>query len=174
LSLDHEAKGRPLAVLNIAGVSQKLRTLPTKVTLNDTQRHLLDETIRCIECEAFRAGSVMGWNLIYDYLRRWVWDDPTRRAAFNASLMAKTNRAGDPIYPSGLAAYEDFYTIRPVLGERDVLETMRDAGLLTGVYDKLAGYLRDRNLETRQRPHRYSQDYDSRCFFRCSALSIPR
>ena len=35
--------------------------------------------------------------------------------------------------------------IKPVLGERDVLELMRDAGLLTGVYEKLASYLKDRN-----------------------------
>lgn len=52
---------------------------------------------------------------------------------------------GTPVYPAPLTAYEDFYTVKPVLGERDVLDLMKDAGQLTGVYEKLAAYLKDRN-----------------------------
>jgi hypothetical protein len=144
-TLEHESKARQVVVLNTAGVSAKLRQLPSKCVLNDTQRHLLDETIRCVECAAYRAAAVMGWNLVYDCIRRWMWVDATRRAAFNAKLMAVTNRAGANVYPAGLTTYEEFYTIRPALGERDVLDVMRDAGLLSGVYEKLAGYLKDRN-----------------------------
>jgi hypothetical protein len=144
-ALEHEAKARQVAVLDTGGVSGKLRNLHTKLTLNDTHRHLLDETIRCLECAAYRAAAVMGWNLAYDYIRRWMWDDATRRASFNTQITTITTRAGVIVYPVGLTTYGDFYTIRPVLGERDVLENMRDAGLLTGVYEKLAGYLKDRN-----------------------------
>ncbi len=144
-ALEHEARARQVIVLDTGGVSKKLRDLPSKISLNDTQRHLLDQTIRCVECSAFRAAAVMGWNVAYDYLRRWMWDDVTRRSAFNNKLLAVTNRAGTILYPAGLAAYEEFYTIKPALGERDVLDVMKDAGLLTGVYEKLAGYLKDRN-----------------------------
>jgi hypothetical protein len=145
-ALEHEAKVRQVIVLNTGGVSPKLRNLPSKITLNDTQRHLLDETTRCVECAAYRAAAVMGWNLAYDYIRRWMWDDTARRAAFNTKLTSRTDRHGTVIYPTGITAYGDFYTIKPVLGERDVLELMRDAGLLSGVYEKLANYLKDRNI----------------------------
>src|SRR5438132_1603016 len=94
LTLDHESKGRQVIALNTGGVSAKLRNLPARVALNDTQRHLLDETIRCLECAAYRAAAVMGWNLAYDYIRRWLWDDATRRGAFNVALMALTTRSG--------------------------------------------------------------------------------
>jgi hypothetical protein len=144
-TLEHEARGRQVAVLNTAGVSAKLRGLPGKVTLNDTQRHLLDETVRCVEVAAYRAAAVMGWNLAYDYVRRWMWDDAVRRAAFNAQLTAITNRSGAKVYTSPLTAYDDFFTVKPVLGERDVLDLMRDAGLLSGIYEKLAAHLKDRN-----------------------------
>jgi hypothetical protein len=145
LALEHEAAARQVLTLDVAGVSAKLRGLPGKVTLNDAQRHLLDEAVRCVECAAYRAAAVMGWNLAYDYVRRWMWDDSTRRASFNAKLTAVTDRRGTLVYPSPLTAYEDFYTVKPVLGERDVLDLMRDAGLLSGVYEKLAAYLKDRN-----------------------------
>lgn len=77
-ALEHESKSREIIVLNTGGVSPKLHHLPTKLTLNNTQQHLLDETIRCVECAAYRGAAVMGWNLAYDYIRRWMWDDPPR------------------------------------------------------------------------------------------------
>ena len=139
-----EVEQKEMIVLKTGDVSKKLRELPTKVSLNPTQDALLKETIICIECEAYRAAAVSGWNLAYDFIRRWMWDDPPRRSAFNQDLIKKTHK-GNPVYPGGLQRYEDFYTVKPTLGERDVLELMKNVGMLTGVYDPLIGYLRERN-----------------------------
>jgi hypothetical protein len=126
-------------------VSDKLRRLPAASTLTPTQQHLLDETIRCLESGAYRSAAVMGWNMCYECIRWWMWNDSARRAAFNSKLMSQTDRRGNVIYPAGIVAYDEFYSIKPTLGERDVLDTMKDAGLLTGVYEPLAGRLRERN-----------------------------
>jgi hypothetical protein len=144
-ALEHESTTRQVVVLNTRGVSQKLRNLGSNIKLNATQVHLLDETVRCLECAAYRGAAVMGWNLAYDFIRRWMWDDTTRRGSFNAKLTSLNTKAGVPVYASGLATYDEFYTLKPFLGEREVLELMRDAGLLSGVYEKLATYLKDRN-----------------------------
>ena len=140
--LYRDADKRLTINLKTTDVSAKLRELGNHIPLNNTQKHLQEETIRCIESEAYRAGAVMGWGLAYDWIRRWVWDDPARQGSFNAELMTwgKGQR-----YPNGLTAYDDFYSIRPFLSERDVLDAMKGAGLLTGVYDKLCHYLGERN-----------------------------
>lgn len=137
-----EADKRLTIVLKTSEVSTKLRELGNHISLNGTQQHLQEETIRCIESEAYRAGAVIGWGLAYDWIRRWVWDDSGRRGRFNAELMkwGKGQR-----YPNGLSVYDEFYSIRPFLSERDVLDAMKGARLLTGVYDKLCHYLSERN-----------------------------
>lgn len=141
-----EAERRKFLPIQDHLVSEKLRKLPTQATLTPTQTHLLDECIRCLECGAYRSASVMGWNLCYEYIRWWMWNDPTRRAAFNAKLQAKLDKkTSTPVYPAGIVAYDEFYTIKPTLGERDVLDFMKEAGLLSGVYDTLTARLRERN-----------------------------
>ena len=48
-----------------ANVSHMLRSLHTDLDLSPTQSALRDETIRCLECGAFRSAIVMGWNINY-------------------------------------------------------------------------------------------------------------
>jgi len=115
--------------------------------LTSIQRHLVAETMRCIESGSFRAAVVMGWNLAFDYLRHWVWRATKRRASFNTALKARcTTKTGLPVYPKGIRRYEDFFTAKPMLNEWTVLEVMRDARLISvPVHDKLCHYLRERN-----------------------------
>lgn len=53
-------------------------------TITDTdQRQYLDETILCLKHTAFRAATIMAWNLGYDHLCRYILADQARRAEFN-------------------------------------------------------------------------------------------
>jgi hypothetical protein len=132
------------ALVNESAVSQKLRDLPNRRTLTPTQEHLCDETITCLQVGAFRAAAVMGWNLVYDYLRTWIFADTKHKRDFNREIK-KVKSGGAIAYPRGFTKYSDFYTASPIIGERKVLDVMKDAGLLTGTYDHLIHYLRERN-----------------------------
>lgn len=112
-------------------VSVKLRSLPDHVRLDESQQNLLRETIRCIESEAFRAAAVCGWSLAFDIIRRWMWEDADRKSRFLNQCVSNP--------PS---TYEDLFDEGK---EWSVLERMKNAGLLTNIYDKLTHYLRERN-----------------------------
>jgi hypothetical protein len=142
-SLLEETGKKQIVVLAKTSISSRLRRL-ARLTL--IQRHLVTETVRCMETGSYRAAVVMGWSLAYDRVRYWAWENAKRRASFNRSLKTHTTRAGSPVYPKGIRKYEDFFTIKPALSEWSVLETMKDAGLISGVvHDRLCHYLRERN-----------------------------
>jgi hypothetical protein len=94
-----------------------------------------------------------------------MWDDAGRQSAFNAEIMKK-RKGSDVLYPTGLTSYDDFYSIRPALGERDCLIAMKEAGLLTGAYERLVGFLGERNryahannlVPSRDQTNRYIDD----------------
>lgn len=81
-----EAREKQLVAVNAGAVCQHLRDLSSRVSLSEIQQRLQAETIACIESGAYRAAVVMGWNLAYDYLRQWVFDN--HLAPFNAALTA--------------------------------------------------------------------------------------
>ena len=128
--------------VNIGLVSQQLRQLPTALSLTATQTDLLNETVTCIECGAYRAGVVMGWNLAYDYIRQWVFDN--HLAAFNSTLTTLYLRKdGKSIYDS-IETYDDFTSGKP--GERTVIDTCYHSSLIgEHLRDNLRFYLRRRN-----------------------------
>lgn len=146
-AMDSEADGRQMIQLKIGDVSTRLRNLHNELSLQTPQKHLLDETIRCLECEAYRSAAVMGWNLAYDYIRQWILADSGRLAAFNDELVKIANRKGatTPKFQK-VNVYEDFFESNPSPGEREVLDVCEDAKLIQGKpYDALCHYLRQRN-----------------------------
>jgi hypothetical protein len=72
-------------------VSSKLIELKCKLA-DPEQMIFLDEAITCLRAGAYRAAVVMGWNLAYDHVRRWVFKN--HLPAFNAELTSRRNRHG--------------------------------------------------------------------------------
>ena len=87
-TLRDESLEKETRVLNRADVSLRLtdvpRLLPHGRKLTLAQKTLLNETTLCLECGAYRAAAVMGWNLAYDYIRQWAFDK--QLTAFNQGL----------------------------------------------------------------------------------------
>lgn len=131
-----------VAAVNTGAVSQELRDLHTTLSLNDTQQALLNETTRCIESAAYRAGAVMGWNLAYDFIRQWVFDH--HLAAFNAALTTNyLRRNGNAVY-GAINDYSDFFSGKP--DERTVIDTCHLAQIIgEKLRDNLRFFLRKRN-----------------------------
>jgi hypothetical protein len=127
--------------VNVGIVSQQLRQLPSKLILTATQSDLLNETVTCIECGAYRAGVVMGWNLAYDYIRQWVYDK--HLTPFNDVLTTVYMRNGSQMYEP-IVDYGDFLTGK--LGERVFIDTCHRANFIgENLRDNLRYYLRRRN-----------------------------
>ena len=99
--LHKEAQGQTTICLDVNEVSGRLRRLHFFVPLTHEQMELMNETIRCIECGAYRAAAVMGWNMVYDYIRRWVFSN--KLSALNAGLGKECPRRKQ------IAQYEDFF-----------------------------------------------------------------
>jgi hypothetical protein len=66
-------------------VSQLLKDLPGRVSDVAEQRYL-SEALTCYKHQAFRAATVMTWNLAYDHLLGWILADAQRLADFNAAI----------------------------------------------------------------------------------------
>lgn len=112
-------------ILNQSAVSAKLRSLEARLKFDD-QKALLADTIRCLECGAPRAAIVMGWNLTYEYLRRFVFDDKDGRLkTFNKLLEKRKRNKTDNYEP--ISEYEQLQD----LGERFVIDLLFEAALLS-------------------------------------------
>ena len=137
-SLYHEVGKRTLIEINTSGVLPELNNLQG---LNDSQTQLRDETVLCIERGAYRAAIVMGWNLVYDYIRQWMFDNDIDE--FNKHLLSGyTKNNGDPRFKE-IKEYEDFFS-GP--GEYIVLDVCEAAGFWGAKISKeLHHYLTRRN-----------------------------
>jgi hypothetical protein len=127
---EETAKIRVVKLLD-SNVSGMLRSLDADLSLSPPQAALCQETIRCLECGAFRSGIVMGWNTIYDYIRTWIIADAARLAEFNGRLanlrFNKGTKRGQPKH----AAITNYVGIRDLkFSERETLTHLRQ---LTGV-----------------------------------------
>lgn len=140
--LYREAGEIEISAIRKGAVSQNLRNLDSRAAFNDVQKHLLAETILCIEAGANRAAVVMGWNLAYDHIRQWVFDN--RITDFNLALAKRlSTRNQQPLYQP-IKHYSDFFQASP--SERTVIEICFDAGIIGGsVRDNLLQHLRRRN-----------------------------
>ncbi len=102
-------------------VDKMLSELPSKVP-GIEERAFLNETLTCFRHQAFRAAIVMAWNLAYDHFLHWVFDDPTRLAAFNARLPITFANAEVKV----INGIDDFSHLR----EDQVLTVAKKASLL--------------------------------------------
>jgi hypothetical protein len=140
-----EADEREVLILDPSIVSPRLKKTANAEWLTDAQKRLADETILCLEREAFRAAVVMAWSFAYDVVRYWVFSDPTRLTAFNAELAKCVKRNSGNRTFDDIVEYDDFYKSSSP-GESKVIEICEDAGLIGGkVARKLVHYLDTRN-----------------------------
>ena len=137
-----ESAERTLVPIDIDGVVTALREVDSTLALTAAQVRLCDETISCIERGAYRAAAVMGWNLAYDYIRQWIFNN--RLTDFNNALTTEYLRKnGNPVY-SKIVDYTDFFAGMP--SERTVIDTCSIAGVFgERIRDNLRFLLRRRN-----------------------------
>lgn len=111
--LDHETT---------IAVSQMMKDLIGKVS-DEAEQLFLSEAIKCYHVKAFRASSVMAWNLAYDHLLKWILADAKRLADFNAKIIGVIGaKKGTGMV---IVTREDFEQ----LGEKDVLNICNSATL---------------------------------------------
>ena len=139
-----EADNRQMFTIQSGEVSKELRNLPNRLptgkVLTEAQTRLLDEVVRSIQGGAYRAAAVMCWNLAYDYIRQWVFDN--RLADFNKGLA----KACPPKTP--ISQYRDFFD-RDAPNESQVIDAMvrQESGPIIGrkLHDHLVQHLDYRN-----------------------------
>jgi hypothetical protein len=116
--LDDRFGQHPTAVV----VSKLLTDLPAKVP-NIAERAFLAEALACYKAGAFRATIVMTWNLAFDHLLSWIFNDPGRLANFNASIAVRyPKRKGVSV--SRAEHFEEFR-------ESEIIEVCNTAGLFS-------------------------------------------
>lgn len=101
-------------------VTKSLIDLPSKLP-NITERAYLSETLACYKAGAFRATTVMAWNLAYDHLTRWATANDERLSALNDGVKRKLQ--GKAV---SITAQKDLIA----LTERIVVECCQTAGLI--------------------------------------------
>jgi hypothetical protein len=122
----------------LRGVSQDLQNRAASMPQGD-ERVFLDETILCLKIAAYRAAIVMGWNLAYDHLRRFVIAH--KLSDFNTVLTTKNRPKTQVKYAPAVTA-DDFPE-----KESFVLQIYHQAGIVTkNQMDILEPALKDRNL----------------------------
>lgn len=115
-----------------------------KVPLQSYQEAMRADTERCLKAKLYRPAIVSAWNLCYDIVRSWIYNDPTRLADFNSLMVQRTARHKKGSRTVG--RYEDFF----LESDAFVLEICRDAsGALASfggtTYETLHRLLDDRN-----------------------------
>lgn len=138
-ALTHEVTGKQLVILQFVLAAVRLRKLSST---NQTQQRLAEETIRCMEVEAYRAAIVMAWNFAFEWIRQWVFDN--HLVAFNAALVVRHPQR------TQITDYDDFFTAARPLGEFDFLDLLQGIGGQQGIVRgktiaSLQHFLRDRN-----------------------------
>jgi hypothetical protein len=133
-SLDTEYALHPKVVL----VSQLLSELPNRVP-DLKERSFLSEAIDCYRVKAYRATTVMTWNLAFDHLLRWIMSDAARLVDFNAAISKRYPKKA----PFQLMKYDDFTELK----ESEIIEICNTANLVSkNTTEILREKLKRRNL----------------------------
>ncbi|QCB42147.1 hypothetical protein E5673_07845 [Sphingomonas sp. PAMC26645] len=106
--------------VTIRAITQTLAALPAQVP-NIDERIFLNETLSCYRAGAFRAATVMAWNLAYDHLTKWAVSSPDRLDALNDGIKRKMQ--GKAVVVKG---QEDLIA----LNERTVVDCCQVGGLI--------------------------------------------
>lgn len=138
-SLDAKYGTHPTTV----AVSKLLSDLPAKVP-NLEERDFLSETLNCYRVNAYRAAIVMAWNLAFDHLLGWIFNEPTRLSAFNVAIPVR-----HPKSKLQITTREGFEDAK----EFEIIEIAYSANLIS---KNVADILRD-NLKRRNRAAHPSQ-----------------
>jgi hypothetical protein len=109
-------------VIDSPSASKPLRNLKEKI-VDEEQKTILADAIRCVDAGAYYAAIVMTWNLTYDYIRRWIFVSKRSRLKRFNSVLNTYNFNGQP--RPAIKDYDDFFT----LGEALVLEVAFKAKL---------------------------------------------
>lgn len=133
-----ESAARKTLAVQESVVSETIRRMRDR-DLQPHQKAALEDTIRCLECGAFRPAIVMGWNFVYDLIRWWVFDDEDRLKDFNDVYRPRNNS-------TEITDYADLFGVKESL----FLQYCRLAqGSLTGFTEKtertLVNLLDERN-----------------------------
>jgi hypothetical protein len=102
-------------------VAKLLTDLPAKIP-DLAERAFLNEAISCYRVEAFRATTVMVWNLAFDHLVRWIIGNAVRLKDFNAAI-CKRYPAKGKIQIKSLIDFEEFK-------ESEIIEICGSASLI--------------------------------------------
>jgi len=120
-------------------VRHLLLDLPGKIS-DDNETTFLREALDCYKVKAFRAATVMVWNLAYDHFLTWLIADARRLAAFNSRIDAHVGTRRSGIRIQKRDNFED-------LKEREVLDIAARADIISDSLKKvLIRGLEDRNL----------------------------
>jgi hypothetical protein len=140
-----QSLGETQSTIQISGL---LKGILNQVT-NADERTFVEETFRCYRVGAFRASIVMVWNVAYDHLRKWVFADTMRIAAFNDAITKK--------YPKKtltILSITDFDDLK----EFEFLEITQTAKLLSkNLVEMLKEKLKRRNAAAHPSSIRFSQ-----------------
>lgn len=101
-------------------VAKTLADLPLKVP-DLAERSFLSETLACYKAGAFRATTVMAWNLAYDHLTKWATSTPERLAILNDGIRRKLQ--GKAVI---VATQKDLVNLK----EHTVIECCQTAGIV--------------------------------------------
>ncbi|MCA9081568.1 MAG: hypothetical protein KDA58_13475, partial [Planctomycetaceae bacterium] len=111
--------------------------------MTEPQAMLHAEACRCLELRLYRSAVVMMWNLVFECVRRWVFDN--KLSDFNKELVSGyTRKNGQAVYEQ-IVNYSDFWDSQSV-GERITLDTCERCKLIgVKLHHRLVGLLNDRN-----------------------------
>ena len=103
-------------------VSNLLEDIPKKISVTAEQQ-FIDEAVVCYRYGAFRAATVMAWNVAYDHLLNWILSDASRLATFNARIGARFPRRASV----SITAKTDFEEFK----ESEIISIASSAGLFS-------------------------------------------
>jgi hypothetical protein len=120
----------------VIAVTNLLVNLPLRVP-NQVESIFLTEALNCYRVAAFRATTVMVWNLAFHHVLQWLMSKPQRIVEFNQALHTRFPKK------TPITGRDDFDELK----ESEVIEVCRTARLLNqNMCDILRDKLRRRNM----------------------------
>lgn len=142
-SIQDEAEFNTTIILNADSVTDQIRGLPDKVNLEDNQKAMFSDMVRCVETGLNRPAIVMAWNLCYDFIRTWICKSNDRKDEFNRILTSKN-------VTHSITKIDDFFEHSRTRNESFVLGVCNDSqeslkGFDENLHGKLKVLLNERN-----------------------------
>lgn len=105
-------------------LSALLKSLPGTIS-DKAEQIFLSEAITCYHSRAYRAATIMVWNLAYDHFLNWILADTGRTVAFQGCIAGRVGLKKAAAI--NIAIREDFEDLK----ESEVLDIAGTAGLFT-------------------------------------------